>query len=61
MWDILKSGFFPAWLGVLGQWVSQPEREVKEIVAWFQGWRGYLGVHLGEDSRLAGVLKLGLF
>lgn len=57
--DILPSGhmacliageFFPKWLTVLLQWLSQSDVDFGELSTWYSGWKGFFSANLLSEA-----------
>ncbi|GMH41867.1 hypothetical protein BSKO_09777 [Bryopsis sp. KO-2023] len=55
MVPLLESQFFPKWLQVLHQWLSN-NPNYEEVTQWYLGWKEIIPEHIGEDSRIAAQL-----
>ena len=54
MVTLLEKSFFPRWLQVLDNWLSQPNPNYYEVTSWYQGWKAQFPEKLLAEPAIKG-------
>jgi tuftelin-interacting protein 11 len=60
MAKILEKEFFTKWIGILYEWLLQPDADYEEIMKWYGGWKGIFPDVLVREKVIRNQFKRGL-